>query len=100
MHADNGFSKVNAAAAKPKRNTQVSKMMAGATANYFAQQMLLADTNGNNALEGNEINQKLQRIMHIIDANEDGILSFAELANMQQAIREFETDDGFGGNGG
>ena len=98
MHTNSGFSKVNASTkvktlTKTKKSVRTSKLLTGGTANYFAQKMLEADTNSDNILSGNEIKSNLQRIMHIVDLNEDGQLTLNELKKLQRSIREYVGDD-------
>ena len=105
-----GFSKVNAStkvSAKPKKKKKRSAMMAGTSANYFAQKMLEADANGNGVLDGAEISPKFlsvatddagqpiypdhpnMRLIDIIDLDQNGSLSFAELKAMNDSLNEF-----------
>jgi hypothetical protein len=103
MHANSGFSKVNAstkAAATKTRSARTSRLMSGADADYFAQKLLEADTNDNDILEPAEIKPSIQRIMHIIDLNEDGQLSLDELKKIQQSISEYNQGDDPGSGGG
>ena len=103
MHANTGFSKVNASSkvtANKAKRAKTTPLIIGADENYFAQRLLKSDANNNNILEEGEIQPNLLQIMHIVDLNEDGQLSLNELKRIQRSIREYNEDFGNSGPGG
>ena len=95
MHANSGFSRVNASTKAVTRKTssgRTYRMMSGADADYFAQRLLQADANNNEILDPEEIRPSIQQIMHIIDTDQDGSLTLEELKRINESVAEYKND--------
>ncbi len=76
MHAPSEFPTVNA--------SSQSKLILGVTRDYYAQKMLLRDTNENGQLEMDEMNGPTLAILEFIDTDGDLILTYEELRNINK----------------